>query len=136
AAAMEVSSADATSSRGDERAPARNEPPWSRRLAAELVGTFALVFVAAGADSMASISSDAITPAARAVAPALMVTALIYAIGDLSGAHFEPAVSLAFSLKRLLPARVLLPYWAAQFAGAVLAAVLLAVLFGYVVRAG
>jgi len=104
------------------------EPPWQRRLGAEVFGTFALVFAAAGADVMASVTGD-ISPAARAVAPALMVTALIYAIGDVSGAHFNPAVTLAFVLKRLLPARWVGPYWLAQAIGAVLAAAILAALF-------
>lgn len=112
------------------------EPPWSRRLAAELFGTFALVFVAAGADAMASVSGGQVSPAARAVAPALMVAALIYAIGDSSGAHFNPAVTLAFALKRLVPPRWLLPYWIAQLLGAVLAAGLLSLLFGDAAREG
>jgi MIP family channel proteins len=106
------------------------EPPWPKRLTAELFGTFALVFVAAGADTMASVSGGQVGPAARAVAPALIVAALIYAIGDCSGAHFNPAVSLAFTLKRLLPPRWLVPYWVAQITGAVLAAGLLTILFG------
>lgn len=112
------------------------DPPWSRRLAAELFGTFALVFVAAGADTMASVSGGQVSPAARAVAPALMVAALIYAIGDSSGAHFNPAVSLAFTLKRLFPPRWLVPYWIAQLVGAVLAVALLGLLFGDVTREG
>src|SRR6266540_5464132 len=111
------------------------EPPWPRRLGAEVFGTFALVFVAAGADTMSSITGE-ISPAARAVAPAMMVAALIYAIGDVSGAHFNPAVSLAFTLKRLLPARWLVPYWLAQVVGSILAAGLLSVLFAEAVRAG
>lgn len=118
-----------------EEAPPR-EPPWSRRLAAEAFGTFALVFVAAGADAMATVSGGQVGPAARAVAPALMVAALIYAIGDSSGAHFNPAVSLAFALKRLFPPRWLVPYWLAQVVGAVLAAALLGVLFGDAAREG
>src|SRR5258708_7917093 len=79
-------------------------PAWPQRLAAEAFGTFALVFVAVGGDAMAAVSGGDVSVAARAVAPALMVAALIYAIGDVSGAHLNPAVSLAFSLKRLFPA--------------------------------
>jgi aquaporin Z len=111
-------------------------PVWPRRLAAEVFGTFALVFVAVGADAMATVSGGAVSIAARAVAPALMVAALIYAIGDVSGAHLNPAVSLAFSLKRLFPAGRLVPYWAAQLVGAVGAAVVVRWLFGDAVRAG
>ena len=113
-----------------------NEPPWPKRLTAEAFGTFALVFAAAGADTMASVSGGQVSPAARAVAPALTVAALIYAIGDSSGAHFNPVVSLAFALKRLFPARWLVPYWGAQLVGSVLAAALLSALFGDGIREG
>ena len=106
------------------------DPSRSRRLAAEAFGTFALVFVAVGGDAMAKISGDAVSPMARALAPALMVAALIYALGDCSGAHFNPAVSLAFTLKRLFPKRWLLPYWAAQATGALAASLLVGALFG------
>lgn len=109
---------------------------WPRRLIAEAFGTFGLVFAAAGGDVMAQVSHDAVGTAARAVAPALMVAALIYAIGDTSGAHLNPAVSLAFAIKRLVPARWLPPYWAAQIVGALVAAALLRVLFGDAISAG
>jgi aquaporin Z len=113
----------------------RWDDPW-RRLSAEAFGTFALVFVAAGADTMAAVSGGEISIAARAVAPALMVAAMIYALGDCSGAHLNPAVSLAFTARRLFPVRWLLPYWAAQLTGAIIAAASLAVLFGSDARAG
>jgi aquaporin Z len=128
-----------TDERGGGRRPASATAPatpvalppsaWARRLGAEAFGTFALVFVAVGADAMASVTGGAITPAARAVAPALMVAGLIYALGDRSGAHLNPAVTFAFTLKRLFPARWLPLYWAAQLAGAFVAAGAVAVLF-------
>jgi MIP family channel proteins len=114
----------------------RADPAWPRRLTAEVFGTFALVFVAVGGDAMALVSGGAVSVAARAVAPGLMVAALIYAIGDASGAHFNPVVSLAFTLKRLFPVRWLAPYWAAQIGGAVAAALAVRWLFGDAVRAG
>jgi aquaporin Z len=114
----------------------RDDASWPRRLGAEAVGTFALVFAAAGADVMASISGDAIGTAARAVAPALIVAALIYAVGDASGAHFNPAISLAFTVRRLFPAAWLPAYWIAQLAGAVAAALLLRAMFGETIEAG
>src|SRR4051794_8094028 len=77
---------------------------WPRRLVAEAVGTFALVFAAGGGDVMAVASHGDVGPAARAIAPGLAVAAMIYSIGDTSGAHFNPAVTLAFGLKRLVPA--------------------------------
>ena len=112
------------------------DPDWPRRLTAETFGTFALVFVAAGADVAARISGGEVSTAARAVAPALMVAALIYSIGDASGAHFNPVVTLAFALKRLVPATWLPAYWAAQLGGAVAAAIVLRALFGDAIGAG
>jgi aquaporin Z len=111
-------------------------PDWPRRLTAEVFGTFALVFVAAGGDVMAKVSHDEVTAAARAVAPALMVMALIYSVGDRSGAHFNPAVTLAFALKRLVPPAWLAPYWAAQLVGAIVAAWVVRGLFGEAIAAG
>src|SRR5258708_6395851 len=67
-----------------------------RRLLAELLGTFALTLVAAGGDVIATISGGAISPAARVVAPGLLVMAMIYTLGSQSGAHFNPVVTLAF----------------------------------------
>ncbi|HEY7826838.1 MAG TPA: aquaporin [Candidatus Limnocylindrales bacterium] len=107
-----------------------------RRLSAECFGTFALVFVAAGADTLATLSSGEVSSAARAVAPALMIAALIYAIGDVSGAHFNPAVTLAFAARGLFPARLVGPYWAAQLVGAVAGALLLRGMFGAASVAG
>lgn len=109
---------------------------WTRRLSAEVLGTFALVFVAAGGDAMATVSDGAVSDAARAIAPALVVGALIYAIADASGAHFNPAVSLAFTLKRTFPWRWVPAYWAAQIVGALAAALLVRVLFGSAIEAG
>ena len=101
-----------------------------RRLSAEAFGTFALVTVAAGGDAFASLASGEISAASRAVAPALMVAALIYAIGDVSGAHFNPAVTFAFTLRGLFPARLVAPYWAAQLLGSLAAAGLIRALLG------
>ncbi len=116
--------------RDDQQDPERPDPGWPRRLTAEVFGTFGLVFAAAGGDVMAQVSGDQVSTAARAIAPALMVAALIYSIGDTSGAHFNPAVSLSFGLKRLVPAWWVPVYWLAQIGGAVLAAGVLRILFG------
>ena len=105
-------------------------------MAAELVGTFALVFVAVGGDAMGRLAPGEIDSTALAVAPGLMVAALIYAIGDVSGAHLNPAVTLAFVMKRLFPRGWLPVYWLSQLAGAILASALVAVLFGSNVGAG
>lgn len=123
------------SDRAEKASPAR-APTWPRHLVAEAFGTFALVFVAVGADATAVVSGGEVSVAARAVAPGLVVAALIYAIGDVSGAHLNPAVTLAFTLKRLFPVAWLVPYWVAQVIGAVAAVVSVQALFGDAVRAG
>ena len=99
-------------------------------LFAELIGTLGLTFVAAGADAIAAASHDALTQAATLIAPGLLVMAMIYAIGDLSGAHINPAVTLGFAARGAFPWRHVLPYWAVQLAGALLAAALVHFLFG------
>ena len=101
-----------------------------RCLLAELFGTFALTFVAAGAEVIAVVSQGQVDHISRMVAPGLLVMAMIYALGDVSGAHFNPAVSLAFTLRRDFPWRKLPLYWITQLAGASLAAWLLKALFG------
>ena len=99
--------------------PEVTQIPLGRRLVAEVIGTMALVFVAVGADAAAAVTGGAVGTAARAVAPAMMVAALIYAIGDVSGAHFNPVVTTAFAMKRLFPPRLVPAYWLAQLVGAV-----------------
>jgi MIP family channel proteins len=106
-----------------------------RRLAAEAFGTAALVFVAVGADAAAATTGQ-IGTAARAVAPALMVAALIYAIGDASGAHFNPVVTAAFAVKRLFPLDLVPLYWLAQVVGAIAGALVVQALLGPAVAAG
>jgi aquaporin Z len=107
-----------------------------RRLLAEFVGTLLLTFVAAGGDTIEAATHQPLGHAAKVVAPALMVMALIYAIGGLSGAHLNPAVTLAFSLRGDFPPRRVAPYIAAQIAGAILAALLLLVIYGNVGHLG
>jgi aquaporin Z len=102
----------------------------ARSLFAELLGTFALTFVAAGADVIAATSGGQVGEAAKVVAPGLVVMALIYAIGEISGAHFNPAVTSAFVMRGVFPLRRLPAYWMAQLAGALIAALLLRQLFG------
>jgi MIP family channel proteins len=107
-----------------------------RRLLAEVFGTMALVFVAVGGDAAGLITGGEVGVAARAVAPALMVAAMIYAIGDVSGAHFNPVVTAAFALKRLFPANLVPLYWIAQTAGGIVGALLVRGLLGDAVGAG
>lgn len=101
-----------------------------RRVSAEFVGTFALVLVAAGAEVVANRSAGEVDRVARAMAPGMLVGAMIYAIGDVSGAHFNPLVSLAFTIQGLFPPKWLPAYWLGQIGGAVAAATTLQVLLG------
>jgi aquaporin NIP len=104
-------------------------PTLPRRAAAEAIGTFALVFAGCGA-----IVTDAQRDAALGVVGVglvffLVLLAAIASLGHISGAHFNPGVSLSFFLTRRLPGRDLAAYAAAQFAGAVVAALLLLVVW-------
>jgi aquaporin Z len=100
-----------------------------RTLAAEALGTFALVFCGTGAIVIDSQTSGAVTHVGVALTFGLVVMAMIYAVGDISGAHLNPAVTLGFALaRRFAPAKVL-PYIAAQLAGAFAASLLLRALF-------
>jgi aquaporin Z len=104
--------------------------PAARTLLAELLGTFALTGVAATAGVMGRITGSDVDTLSKAVAPGLLVMAFIYALGDASGAHFNPAVTLGFGLRRVFPWRWIPWYWAAQLLGALGAAGMLALLFG------
>jgi len=107
-----------------------------KRLLAEAFGAMALVFVAVGGDAAGLVTGGEVGVAARAVAPALMVAAMIYAIGDVSGAHFNPVVTAAFSLKRLFPPTLVPVYWLAQAIGAIVGALVVRALLGDAVEAG
>jgi aquaporin Z len=102
-----------------------------RRVFSELFGTFLLVLAAAGGGMVnARFGGHAIPSSALVVAPALTVTAVILFMGAVSGAHLNPAVSLAFALRGDFPWRRVPGYVVAQFAGAVLATLLLWALIG------
>src|SRR5580693_8826614 len=102
-----------------------------RRLFAEVLGTFLLVLVAVGGDMVnARFGGQAVPYTARVVAPALMVMAVILFMGAVSGAHLNPAVSIAFALRRDFPWKRVPMYITAQFAGAVLATLLLWAILG------
>jgi aquaporin Z len=104
----------------------RNSSFEWRRVFAELLGTFLLVLAAAGAGLVnARFGGHAIGSAAQVVAPALMVMAVILFLGSVSGAHLNPAVSIAFALRGDFPWPRVPAYLAAQFAGAVSAPLVL-----------
>ena len=100
-----------------------------RRLFAELLGTFALVFAGTGAIITNDISGGGVTPVGIALTFGLVVMAMIYALGEISGAHFNPAVTIGFFLAKRFRGAQVLPYVAAQIVGALVASGLLRLLF-------
>jgi MIP family channel proteins len=102
---------------------------------AELLGTFALTFVDAGGAMIATMTGK-VSDEARAIAPGLLVMAVIYALGNISGAHINPAVTFSFALRGVFPWRRVPLYWFFQLVGATLAALLLRQLFGTVEHVG
>ncbi len=89
-------------------------------LVAEAIGTFALVFAGCGAIAVGRLGDAGV-----AAAFGLAIMTMIYALGHVSGAHFNPAVTAAFAVGRHFPVRRVLPYWVAQVGGAIAAAAVL-----------
>jgi MIP family channel proteins len=109
--------------------------PLTRALTAELIGTFALVFAGAGA-IMVDAKTGSLGHVGVAISFGLVITVMIYALGHISGAHFNPGVSLAFALSRHFPWSRLAAYWVAQAAGALLAAAILRGSLGNIAHVG
>ena len=101
-----------------------------RRVFAEAWGTFLLVLVAAGGGVVAARSGGEVTLGMRVAAPGIMVMATIYFMGTVSGAHLNPAVTLAFAVRRNFPWRRVPGYLVAQLAGGLAAALFLRFFFG------
>lgn len=101
----------------------RYQAEW-QRYAAELLGTFVLVFVGC-ASVIGAVQADAPVLLVAAFAFGIALLAGLYAFGEVSGGHFNPAVSLAMFLDKRLPVNDLIGYWVAQFVGGILAALLL-----------
>src|SRR6516164_8304693 len=99
-----------------------------KRAFAEFLGTFALVFAGTGAIIVDQVTGGTITHVGVALTFGLVVLAMIYTVGDISGAHLNPAVTLGFWAARRLPGRDVLPYVVSQFSGAVIASGLLRLL--------
>ena len=100
-----------------------------RKSLAEFFGTFAMVFAGTGAIVINAESGGAITHLGVALTFGLIVLAMIYTLGDVSGAHMNPAVTVAFAAAGLFPFASVLLYLAAQFSGALLASLTLRFLF-------
>src|ERR1700734_156356 len=100
-----------------------------KRFCAEILGTFALVFAGTGAIVINDFSSGAITHVGIALTFGLIVLAMIYAVGDVSGAHLNPAVTIGFWAARRFPGNEVGGYFGAQISGALLASLVLKMIF-------
>ena len=100
-----------------------------KQLAAEAIGTFALVFVGTGSIVVDGWSGGAVSHLGVSLAFGAVVGTMIFAVGDVSGAHFNPAVTVAFWAARRFPLARVGPYLGAQLAGALLASALLRAIF-------
>ena len=99
-----------------------------RKLTAEFIGTFALVFCGTGA-IIIDQQTNAVSHIGIAITFGLVVMSMIYAIGDISGAHINPAVTLGFAAAKRFPVKNIAPYLGAQLAGGLVASLLLKALF-------
>jgi aquaporin NIP len=110
-------------------------PALARSLAAEGIGTFALVFAGCGA-IMVDAKTSQLGHLGVAFSFGLVIMFGIYAVGHVSGAHFNPAVTLAFALTRHFPWPRVALYWGAQLAGGLIAALVLRASLGNIAHVG
>jgi aquaporin NIP len=101
-----------------------------RRYLAEVIGTFALVFAGTGAIVINDVTGGGVSHVGVALTFGLIVMAMIYAVGDVSGAHLNPAVTMGFVIARRLGPRCLAPYIISQIVGALVASTSLLCMFG------
>ena len=103
--------------------------PEMRKLAAELFGTFALVFAGTGAIVINDVSGGTVSHVGISFTFGLIVLAMIYALGDVSGCHLNPAVTLGFFMARRFEGRMIVPYIVSQCLGAILASFTIRLMF-------
>jgi aquaporin NIP len=109
--------------------------PFRRAVVAEAIGTFALVFAGAGA-VMVDAETHALGHVGVAISFGLVIMAMIYAVGHISGAHFNGAVTFAFALTRHFPWARAIAHWGARLIGALAAAALLRASLGKIADVG
>ena len=109
---------------------------YTREALAEGIGTFVLVFAGTGAIMVNAITEGSITHLGISFVFGAVVAAMIYCLGHISGAHLNPAVTLAFWMSGFFPRRLVLPYILAQLIGAVFASALLLISLGKVANMG
>ena len=100
-----------------------------KKYVAEILGTFALVFCGTGAIIINQQTNGAVTHVGIAITSGLIVMAMIYALGNISGAHLNPAVTIAFTLAKKFEIKQVAPYIISQLVGALLASLVLKYLF-------
>lgn len=100
-----------------------------KKYTAEVIGTFAMVFCGTGAIVIDQETGGTITHSGVAITFGLIVAAMIYALGDISGAHLNPAVTISFWIARVFPAKEVVPYIMSQILGACMASGTLKLLF-------
>ena len=100
-----------------------------KKYVAELIGTFALVFCGTGAVIINQVTNGSVSHVGISAVFGLIVMAMIYTLGNISGAHLNPAVSIAFTVAKRFPVQQLLPYIISQTIGALLASLVLRLLF-------
>ena len=110
-------------------------PQLTRALVAEAIGTFALVFAGCGA-IMVDQKTGSLGHVGVSISFGLVIMAMIYAVGHVSGAHFNPAVTFSFAFTRHFPRRQIVPYWTAQLLGALAAAAILRGSLGNIAHIG
>ena len=131
----QVATSSTNEAPAERRADSRSGTGWAPYVA-EGIGTFALVFAGCGAIVIDALSGRQVTHVGVGLVFGLVISVMIYALGHISGAHFNPAVTLGFVLARHFPLQRLAGYWLAQLAGAILAAACLRLLFGNVAHLG
>ena len=100
-----------------------------KKYLAEIIGTFALVFCGTGAIVINQEAGGVISHIGIAISFGLIVSSMIYTVGDISGAHLNPAVTIAFYVAKVFPSKEILPYILSQGVGAFLASITLKFLF-------
>lgn len=103
--------------------------PGIRKLAAESFGTFAMVFAGTGAIVINNVSGGGVSHVGIALTFGLIVLAMIYALGDVSGCHLNPAVTIGFFLARRFEGHLVVPYIVSQIVGAIFASMVLRLMF-------
>jgi aquaporin Z len=107
-----------------------DRPAAVQKIVAEIIGTFAVTATAMSVDISYYTTHDA-DFVSRWLARGFVTAAMIYALAQISGAHLDPAVTLGFALRRVMPLPLAAGYWVGQFAGALAAAALLLAVFGH-----